>query len=289
MRSSSFTLPNGLTLLGMNAFETRVLFHEVFESDAYWKNGLRLQPGDIVFDVGANIGMFGLGAAERFPGVVVHAFEPMPGVYPVLVENARRCDRARIETYPFGLSKAAGIESFTFDPKFTFAASSHIGELASILRGRAGPGGWREAVVEDLRVTGVDDDGTLGPTVRKALARTPTAVALFAGIVLRRALSVRRVRAPVKTLSEAVAAIAPPRIDLLKVDVEGAELDVLAGIAHTTWPLVRHVVVEVHDVDHRVERIRALLEGQGFEVLVEQEPRRLKQLLAMHLVYGRRR
>jgi hypothetical protein len=71
--------------------------------------------------------------------------------------------------------------------------------------------------------------------------------------------------------------------------VEGAELDVVAGIAPATWPLVRHVVVEVHDIDRRVERIRALLEVQGFEVLVEQEPRPLKQLLSMHLVYGRRR
>jgi hypothetical protein len=284
-----FTMPNGLTVAGMSAFETRVLYYEVFESDAYWRNGLRLQAGDVVFDVGANIGMFGLAVADRFPGVRVHAFEPMPRVYPLLVDNARRCDRARIETHPYGISKATGVEVFAFDSKLSFAATSHLRELASILPGRSGPAGWHEAVLEDFRITGVHDDGVLRPSVKKMIATTPRAAMFFAGLVLRRAVTARLMKAPVRTLTEAVAAIAPRRIDLLKVDVEGGELDVLSGIAAPTWPLVRHVVVEVHDVAGRVERIRALLEGHGFEVLVEQEPRPLKRLLSMHLLYGRRR
>jgi nonribosomal peptide synthetase DhbF len=284
-----FTMPSGLTVAGMNAFETRVLYHEVFESDAYWRNGLQLRAGDVVFDVGANIGMFALAVADRFPGAVVHAFEPIPAVHSALAANARRCDRARIETHLYGLSKETGIESFAFDPKFTFAATSHVRELASILPGRSGPSGWREAVVEDLCITGVADDGVLRPSVLKAIATTPKAVAFFAWLVLRGAISARRVRAPVKTLTDAVAEIGPERIDLLKIDVEGAELDVLRGIAEPTWPLVRHVVVEVHDVAGRVERIRSMLESRGFEVLVEQEPRPLKRLLSMHLLYGRRR
>lgn len=284
-----FTMPNGLTVAGMNAFETRVLYHEVFESDAYWRNGLRLSPGEVVFDVGANIGMFGLAVAARFPGVVVHAFEPMPRVYPALVANARRCDAARIEAHAYGLGKASGKKLFAFDPRFTFASSAHVRDLASLLPGRSGPGGWREAVVEDFRITGLLDDGVLGESVKRMLSSTPSAAAFFAGLVLRRAVSARLVRAEVKTLTEAVAAIAPDRIDLLKIDVEGAELDVLTGIAAPTWPLVRHVVVEVHDVAGRVERIRSLLEEQGFEVLVEQEARPLKQLLSMYLLYGRRR
>jgi len=37
-----------------------------------------------------------------------------------------------------------------------------------------------------------------------------------------------------------------------------------------------------------VERIRDLMESHGLEVLVEQEPRPLKKLLSMYLVYGHR-
>ena len=39
-----------------------------------------------------------------------------------------------------------------------------------------------------------------------------------------------------------------PRIDLLKIDVEGAELSVLRGVRREHWPRVRAVVAEVHDV-----------------------------------------
>ena len=283
-----FALPNGLSISGMSRFETRVLYHEVFESDAYWKHGLRLRPGEIVLDVGANIGMFALGVAARFPGVVVHAFEPMPRVYEALVENARRCDLARIETHAHGLSKALGVETFTFDPNFTFAASSHLEELARLLRGRASLRDWREAVVEDLRITGVYGNGALSPLLRTAVTNTPASMLVAGAMTIRRALAVQKVMAPVKTLASVVKELSVPGIGLLKVDVEGAELDVLHGLDAESWPLIHRVVAEVHDVDGRVERIRDLMESHGLEVLVEQEPRPLKKLLSMYLVYGHR-
>ena len=49
------------------------------------------------------------------------------------------------------------------------------------------------------------------------------------------------------------------KIDLLKIDVERAELDVLSGISKTDWRLISQVVLEVHDVQGRLERILQLL------------------------------
>ncbi|WP_186763364.1 FkbM family methyltransferase [Lentzea tibetensis] len=54
------------------------------------------------------------------------------------------------------------------------------------------------------------------------------------------------------------------RIDLLKIDVEGAELDVLRGVGAANWPRVDQVVVEVHDRDGRLADVLALLGAQGF-------------------------
>ncbi|HKV09944.1 MAG TPA: amino acid adenylation domain-containing protein [Thermoanaerobaculia bacterium] len=67
-----------------------------------------------------------------------------------------------------------------------------------------------------------------------------------------------------------------PRIDLLKIDVQRAELDVLHGLDEEHWPLVRQVVLEVHDApgdesEGRVHEIRALLERHGFAVVIEQD------------------
>lgn len=51
------------------------------------------------------------------------------------------------------------------------------------------------------------------------------------------------------------------RIDLLKIDVERAELDVLLGISKTDWRLISQVVLEVHDVQGRLEHILQLLKN----------------------------
>ena len=43
------------------------------------------------------------------------------------------------------------------------------------------------------------------------------------------------------TVSDLIRNHGLARIDLLKIDVEGAELDVLRGIAHKDWQLIRQV------------------------------------------------
>jgi hypothetical protein len=57
------------------------------------------------------------------------------------------------------------------------------------------------------------------------------------------------------------------------VDVEKSELDVLLGIEGQDWQKINQVVVEVHDLDHRVKKITAMLKGHGFrKITLEQEP-----------------
>jgi hypothetical protein len=76
-----------------------------------------------------------------------------------------------------------------------------------------------------------------------------------------------------RTLSEVISEFGVGRIDLLKVDVEKAELDVLNGITGEDWPKIQQVVVEVHDLDHRVEATTKLLRAAGLcSISVEQPP-----------------
>jgi 31-O-methyltransferase len=63
-------------------------------------------------------------------------------------------------------------------------------------------------------------------------------------------------------------------VDLLKVNVERAELDVLRGVSKEDWPRVQQVSVQVHDIGGRVAAINELLNSVGFErVTVYKEPR----------------
>lgn len=73
----------------------------------------------------------------------------------------------------------------------------------------------------------------------------------------------------VRTLSNALREIgisSTECVDLLKVDVEGHELQVLRGIDHQDWPRIRQIVIEVHNTGEQLQDIRQLLTRKGFTV-----------------------
>jgi hypothetical protein len=97
----------------------------------------------------------------------------------------------------------------------------------------------------------------------------------------------RNYRCPGRTLSSVLDGFGVDRIDLLKIDVEGAELDVLSGISECDWPRIRQIVAEVHDVAGRAALIRRQLVERGFaEVTITQELE--FGGTSLHNVYARR-
>ena len=75
-------------VIGRHLYKYRV--HEPILSQ-FVSERLELRPGDVVFDVGANIGWYSLLIGRRVPtGVSMYAFEPAPANYDLLVENLRR-------------------------------------------------------------------------------------------------------------------------------------------------------------------------------------------------------
>ena len=57
----------------------------------------------------------------------------------------------------------------------------------------------------------------------------------------------------------------------MKIDVEKSELQVLNNIAEEDWPKIRQIVLEIHDIDGRLQMIRSLLENRGYQVTFEQD------------------
>lgn len=72
------------------------------------------------------------------------------------------------------------------------------------------------------------------------------------------------------TLDDALKehSLTPQSIDLLKVDVEGMELEVLKGIPDHWWPKIQQAVVEVHDLESRLQQISKLFAANDFKVKV---------------------
>ncbi len=59
---STVVLPNGMTVSCLQKHEVALVRLEV---EGYLSNGLELRPGDTLFDVGANIGLFSVCGGEK--------------------------------------------------------------------------------------------------------------------------------------------------------------------------------------------------------------------------------
>ncbi len=275
-RLSRAELPDGRPVYCTHRDEVRGVAGQI---ELYLRHDIEINAGDCVLDVGANIGLFALEAARR--GAVVHAFEPLPATFAALDANARSANAldtnarkfggGRIRAHNLALGARAGTAEFAY---FRWMSSLST-RFPDWVADHAAPG-----------VAAVLDDAQLSPRFgwfRRA--PRPVRRALVAALV-RALMQPRPVCCRVETLSRVVHALNIGAIDLLKIDVEGAEWEVLQGISAGDWPRVRQVVAEVHDEDGRLARVESLLRAQGYEVVSEPEPQ--SAAWGVWLVWARR-
>ncbi|GAB3062608.1 amino acid adenylation domain-containing protein [Micromonospora schwarzwaldensis] len=239
---------------GINPHETRYLYDEIFGQRVYLRDGIVLRPGATVLDVGANIGMFSLFVHQVCPDATIHAFEPVPAVVEALRRNVAEFG-VPATVHAHGLSREPGEVSFTYYPGY------------SMMSGHAAY---------------ADPDAEIG-VIKRYLANERDAGAGERDLLLDRAdellaerFAGRELTVPVRPLSAVLDELAPDRIDLLKIDVQRAEADVLAGLDDRHWPLVAQVAMEVHDAPGtatagRLAELVALLEARGFTVVTRQD------------------
>jgi len=101
---------------------------------------------------------------------------------------------------------------------------------------------------------------------KSILAAVPVFVwQLLVNIFLVRAGEREQVAAKLRRLGDVLVEESVGDIDLLKVDVEGAELFVLRGIKEEQWPRIKQVTLEVENFD-TVREVAQLLRAKGFNV-----------------------
>ena len=258
---SLYELPNRMRIFQNNKGETEYLYKEIFGERAYLKHGIKLKEGACIFDVGANIGMFTLFVARQCEGVKVYAFEPIPTTFEILRRNVELYGiNARL--FQCGLSNRPGVATFFHYP--------HL----SLMSGRFAD------VVEEIEVVKRFELNQQGFQVDSALRWNEGLLDELLG----ERLACKPVSCDLRSLSEIISAEGVDTIDLLKIDAEKSELGIFEGIIEEDWPKIKQVVVEVHDIEGRLERILSLLREQGFEVEVAQETN-LKET-NLHVVFG---
>ncbi len=250
------TLPNGMQVSCINSFSVADVHRQVQQ---YFRHGITVRPGDTVFDVGGNIGLFSLLVYEKCGGnVTVYSFEPIPAIFEALRENLSNLDARQLKPFNCGLSNEARIATFAYRPNMPTVSSLYgndDGEMQDQLK---------SALLKNLAAT---------PLNLRWLRLLPSFARNFLmGKAMRTAFEAVDVECQLRRLSDVVREEHVERIDLLKVDVDKSEFDVLEGIDDADWARIQQVVMEIHDLDNRLDKITTLLKKHGItNITVEQE------------------
>lgn len=234
-------LPNGLEITQVDPGEAALLYREIFVEESYLWNGFPSIVPEVVFDIGANIGLASLFFKQRFPGASVVAVEPGPDTFAALRQNIE-------QHVPSGVA-------------YNVAVADHDG----VARFGYYPGASAES--------GLYPDQAGETALAKQLLRQSGFSEADAERFSRDRHRLSYVECETVTLSTLIRRTGVDRVDLLKIDVEKAELDVLAGIEPADWAKIRQMALEVHDIDGRLEQVLRLLRGHGFRVGSCQENR----------------
>ncbi len=244
-----YELPSGHTLFYINRSETDSMYREIFEDQSYLRHGIKLSEGACIFDVGANIGVFSLFAHHTCKDAKIYSFEPIPPIYEVLELNTSLYG-GDVKLFQCGISSVSGEAFFTYYP------------LNTVLSGRYADTEQEMKTVkafidnQQLMNKANDKDSASGDQVQELLEdRLPSL----------------RFKCVLKTLSQIIEEDRIERIDLLKIDVEKSEIDVLLGIAEKDWPKIEQMVIDVHNIDGRLDKIIELLENHGYKVSADQD------------------
>ncbi|KAK9848831.1 hypothetical protein WJX84_003545 [Apatococcus fuscideae] len=208
------------------AAEAAYILQEIFMQQCYWHHTFSLRPGAVIFDVGANIGLFSMWVMqERLRGANCRlvAIEPLPPNQQLLRANLQQAGFwSQVELVGSAVGNAScASKDFTYYPSM--------------------PGNSTALPVEKLQLQG---SALAAHHWQKSTAWS----------------------CAVQTLTAVALQVRVNHIDLLKIDAEGMELDVLHGIEEALWPCIHQVVMEVHEVPSRLQEVTCLLYSHGFAV-----------------------
>ncbi|MBR9970330.1 FkbM family methyltransferase [Magnetospirillum sulfuroxidans] len=250
----SATLPDGRVIFCVNAYEVDFSVHEIFSEDLL-AHGLSLPADGVYLDVGANIGLFSLYLRDHCPTARLIGFEPMPAAFAALKANMAAMSPAGTAVQ-LALGDHSGWAEFDYFPGIAALSTQNraVGQKMSAgLRGLLGGGAAQDGVQDVLDKTGV------------------AAVAHDAAF-LDQLFQPEVVRAQVETLSDQMRVLGVDTVDLLKIDTEGAEREVLAGLAAEDWPKIRQMLIEVHLGEQVLAEMAADLRRRGFTTSLGRHP-----------------
>lgn len=233
---TELTFPSGfICTTNSSPIETELMYNEIFEGREYLRSAIKLGDHDTIIDVGANIGMFTMYLLNNLASPFIHAFEPVPDTFEALRWNMERYPNANVHIYntAFGASIDSRM-TMTFFPNMTGNSTAHPEIMA---------------------------------TQREVLSQA------FTSEEMKFIYTGEEITVTSTTLSSFIRKNALDRIDLLKIDAEGCEVDILKGIEAGHWPLIQHLAMEVHNEADLLSSVIKTVTTNGMKATVDDASR----------------
>lgn len=236
-----YTLPNGLDIQQININETNFMFKEIFEDNVYFMDKVKLNEGDVVFDVGANIGMFSVFLGQKNMNLKQYAFEPISDFYEVLHENmTMHCKDSK--PYNVGFSNTNKKEIITFYPNNSIMSSVYADKET-------------------------DEQCFMETVFSKEMSEEEKELFLkYKDQLLEGRFEAIQRECTMITLSDFIKDNQIEQINLLKMDAEKSEVDILNGLGDE-WGKIEQFVIEVHG-DYNLQEVTRLLEEHGYSCII---------------------
>lgn len=264
----------------INELETQGLIYEIFTQNTYLRDFLNLNSGAIIVDVGANIGLFSLFAMQQCNyDAEIYCFEPIPLTFACLQKNLERF-KNKIHLYNTGISNVARNCTVEF----------------TLFGNNIGTATYR---VQDKIVSNYQpllDYNTLLkllPWQNKFLYYQLKFLPFFRNYLIKRNYERQthptHVSCKLTSLGHFIERHEISHIDLLKIDVEGAEVDVIKSIKPQQFSLIQQLSIEVHDIENRVVQLNEYLQNQGYITLIDRNPILADLGYNHYMIYAKKR
>jgi FkbM family methyltransferase len=223
--------PCGLTCVTNSVpTETELIYNEIFVNNHYLYDRITVDKGNMVIDIGANVGIFTMFLLRNYSGLSIHAIEPVPATYEILKNNVERySDLGKVQTHNVAIGATPDTET---------------------------------EIVMFPNMTG---NSTMFPETKEQQRKAISAV--FSEVELEFLYTQIRLSVRMITLSSLINEYAIDRIDFLKIDAEGNEISILKGLEPKHWGLIRQMAMEVHDEEQNLPTVVEIIESYRMEVV----------------------
>jgi FkbM family methyltransferase len=249
------TLPDGRVIAHMNASETWLIHDEIFREKIYDQLNVNLSDDATVVDIGSNIGLFLLYATDHYQRLNYFCFEPIPDTFRVLSHNRQLIRDAghRVTLNNQGVWKKKSTAIFRHLPRFSCSSTMC-------------PDDSEEQSQRALDFTLNAFDQHPSRLLAGLLKCLPNFVrVLIAKLLMKHHAKHQTIECELTSISDILRDHQLDQVDYLKVDAEGAEIEILEAVSEDDWKKIKQIVVETHRGDESMQHVEAILRKHGFE------------------------